>query len=298
MSRHKDLTGAAAVHPAAHVAGSDPGAVGAHKFWVDTSSGPPYTLKKRNAANDAWETIGGASGASAAEDVTIADAGNDFTATDVEGALAELQADHEADATALADHIADTSDAHDASAISIADAGNDFTATDVEGALSELQADNEAHVAAADPHPGYRLESADHTHASTGAQGGLITGTGMVSTINFVIDGGGAVITTGVKGDIVVDFACTVTAWTVLADVSGSIVVDIWKDDYGNYPPVNADSMTAGEEPTISSATKGQDTSLTGGAGWAITAGQTLRFNVDSCSTITRATVSLKVVRA
>lgn len=71
-------------------------------------------------------------------------------------------------------HIADTSDAHDASAISILDAGNDFTATDVEGALDELQADNEAHVAAADPHTGYRLESADHTHASSGAQGGLV----------------------------------------------------------------------------------------------------------------------------
>jgi hypothetical protein len=71
-------------------------------------------------------------------------------------------------------HIADTSDAHDASAISIADAGNDFTATDVEGALDELQADNEAHVAAADPHTGYRLESADHTHQSTGAQAGTL----------------------------------------------------------------------------------------------------------------------------
>ena len=30
-----------------------------------------------------------------------------------------------------------------------------------------------AHAAAADPYTGYRLESADHTHASTGAQGGI-----------------------------------------------------------------------------------------------------------------------------
>lgn len=30
------------------------------------------------------------------------------------------------------------------------------------------------HVAAGDPHPGYRLESADHTHASTGLQGGTV----------------------------------------------------------------------------------------------------------------------------
>lgn len=30
------------------------------------------------------------------------------------------------------------------------------------------------HVAASDPHPGYRLESADHTHQSTGLQGGQL----------------------------------------------------------------------------------------------------------------------------
>lgn len=36
------------------------------------------------------------------------------------------------------------------------------------------QAEFDAHVAAADPHTGYRLESADHTHESTGAQAGKI----------------------------------------------------------------------------------------------------------------------------
>ena len=71
-------------------------------------------------------------------------------------------------------HVNDAADAHDASAISILDAAADFTATDVEGALAELQSDAEAHIAAGDPHTGYRLESADHTHASTGAQAGTI----------------------------------------------------------------------------------------------------------------------------
>lgn len=65
--------------------------------------------------------------------ISIVDSGGDFTATDVEGALAELQADAEA-------HLADTTDAHDASAISIVDAGGHFTATDVEAALQELGA--------------------------------------------------------------------------------------------------------------------------------------------------------------
>jgi hypothetical protein len=81
---------------------------------------------------------------------------------------------------------------------------------------------------------------------------------------------------------------------TLLADQSGSIVVDIWKDTYANYPPVDADSITASAVPTISSAAKSQDTSI---SGWtvAISAGDILGFNVDSISTCTRVTLSLKV---
>jgi len=75
---------------------------------------------------------------------------------------------------ALQSHLDDAADAHDASAISILDAAADFDATDVEGALAELQSDAEAHIAAGDPHTGYRLESADHTHASSGLQAGTI----------------------------------------------------------------------------------------------------------------------------
>jgi hypothetical protein len=118
-----------------------------------------------------------------------------------------------------------------------------------------------------------------------------------VSSINFVIDGGGAVLTTGVKGDLIVDFACTINSVTLLADQSGSVVVNIWKDTYANYPPVVGDKITASAPPTITTATKSQDATLTG---WttAITAGDTLRFNVDSVTTIQRVTLTLKVTRA
>jgi hypothetical protein len=117
-----------------------------------------------------------------------------------------------------------------------------------------------------------------------------------IVTIPFIIDGGGSAITTGIKGDIQIDFACTINAVTLLADQSGSIVVDIWKDTYANYPPVVGDSITASAKPTISSATKSTDSTLTG---WttSITAGDTLRFNVDSITTCTRVLVSLKVTK-
>lgn len=115
------------------------------------------------------------------------------------------------------------------------------------------------------------------------------------TTLVFIIDGGGSAITTGIKGDLIVDFGCTIQSVTLLADQSGSIVVDIWKDTYANYPPTNADSITASAKPTISTATKSQDSTLTG---WttSISAGDILRFNVDSITTCQRVTVALKVV--
>lgn len=119
---------------------------------------------------------------------------------------------------------------------------------------------------------------------------------GGTSSINFVIDGGGSTITTGVKGDLVVDFACTINSATLLADQSGSIVVNIWKDTYANFPPVVGDKITASAPPTITTATKSTDSTLTG---WtlAIAAGDVLRFNVDSVTTVQRVTLDLKVTR-
>lgn len=112
----------------------------------------------------------------------------------------------------------------------------------------------------------------------------------------FAIDGLGAQISTGIKGDLSIDFAGTINQVTMLADVSGSIVVDIWKDTYANFPPTVADTITAAAKPTITTATKSQDTTLTG---WikTIVAGNVLRFNVDSCTTITRLLMILKVTK-
>lgn len=117
-----------------------------------------------------------------------------------------------------------------------------------------------------------------------------------ITTLPFIIDGGGATIITGIKGDFQVDFACTINAVTLLADQSGSIVVDIWKDTYANYPPVVGDSITASAKPTLSTADKSTDSTLTG---WttSLAAGDTLRYKVDSITTCQRVTVSLKVTK-
>ena len=115
-----------------------------------------------------------------------------------------------------------------------------------------------------------------------------------ISAIEVIIDGGDSAITTGVKADIEVPFNCTILQATALANETGSIQVDIWKDTYANFPPTDADSITGSNPITISSSNKSQDSTL---SGWTttISAGDILRFNVDSCSSIKRCTISLKV---
>jgi hypothetical protein len=102
--------------------------------------------------------------------------------------------------------------------------------------------------------------------------------------------------TPGAQVDVMIDYAAQIESWTLLADVSGSIVVDIWKDTYANYPPANADSITGSTPPTITTAIKATDDDLTG---WdaIIDPGDILRFNVDSATTIGKVTVALKVTR-
>lgn len=116
----------------------------------------------------------------------------------------------------------------------------------------------------------------------------------LTQTLTFVVDGGGSAITTGSKGYVEVPFDCTINRVTLLADQSGSIVVDIKKVSYASFPTTA--SICASAKPTLSSAQKSQDATLTG---WttAITAGDILEYNVDSASTVTRVTVSLRVTK-
>lgn len=132
-----------------------------------------------------------------------------------------------------------------------------------------------------------------------GASGATGPGSG---TIEFVIDGGGSVITTGLKGYLADLPACTITQVTILADVGGAIVIDIFKCtqsefDASSTHPVSGDKITASAPPTISATnTKSQDNVLTG---WnkTIAAGDILAFSVTSVTTITRATIAIKFTR-
>jgi hypothetical protein len=138
--------------------------------------------------------------------------------------------------------------------------------------------------------------SADVVHIVYEKLGAGSAGTGAVGTLEFLIDGVGAPVTTGVKGDMRVDFACTVTGWALMADQAGSVVVDVWKDALINFPPTVADSITASAKPALAGADHASSTTLTG---WVTTvnAGDVFRFNVSSAATVQRVTLALTLQR-
>ena len=110
--------------------------------------------------------------------------------------------------------------------------------------------------------------------------------------ICFIINGGGSAITTGEQQWIRAANSFTIGGMEITGDQSGSCVVDIWKDTYANYPPTVADTITASAKPTLSTAIKNQDTTLTG---WTttVTAGDYLMLNVDSCATVEKLEVCI-----
>ena len=256
----------------------------------------------KNYVTDAEKTLlGNTSGTNTGDQTTIT--GNAGTATTLETARM----------------IAGTS--FDGSAnIDIAHGGLQDHGTKTHAQLDSAADNSETHIAAAAPHSG---------HVQIGGQlGGTVTSptvTGVTEsgsqalTIGAIsdgqrvkrngtslegvtdhyyfpitIDGSENAITTGAKGDALIPVSGTIVGWTLTAKETGSIVLDLWKDTYANYPPTVADTITATAKPTLSSAKKATDSTLTG---WTttVTEGEFLGVNVDSCSTITRATLWLKI---
>jgi hypothetical protein len=117
--------------------------------------------------------------------------------------------------------------------------------------------------------------------------------------LNILIDGGGLPITTGVKGALKVALGYTMTAWEIVSidGTSGSIVVELWSDSYANFPPTGPDVVGGTEKPTLSSATKAQDVSLNGGAGYPIPAGNWIMWNVASASTVKNVAVAITLTK-
>lgn len=121
-------------------------------------------------------------------------------------------------------------------------------------------------------------------------------------TLTYQIDGGGAVIATGKQSGVLrIPYACTIVGWWLFSSdpttISGSIVLDLWKDVQANYPPTIADTITAAAKPTITTATFAAFSALTG---WTTScaAGDVIIVNVDSVTDLEYVTLELVVTRA
>ncbi len=113
-------------------------------------------------------------------------------------------------------------------------------------------------------------------------------------TLGVVIDGAGSAPATGSKGYLRVPYPCTITGWTIIADVSGSCAFTVKAGTWA-VPP-STSSIVASAKPTLTTAQAATSTTLTG---WttALNPGDVLEFNLDSVTTCMRIILQLQVTK-
>jgi hypothetical protein len=116
------------------------------------------------------------------------------------------------------------------------------------------------------------------------------------SGFSFVIDGGGAPILTGFKGFVEMPYNMWVTGWTVVADQSGTIGLDVYKSNgYSGFPTVP--SVSDADRPTLPSAQKNRNTNITAWTDQQFNKGDLVGFNVHAAGVVQIATISLSGTR-
>jgi len=135
----------------------------------------------------------------------------------------------------------------------------------------------------------------------TGATGNTgPTGPTQLMGIEWVLDGFNATLAAGSVTYLEVPCNCQIQQGTIIANTSGSCVIDIRKAAYVNVNtpsiPGASESITGSAPLTITSSNKMQDATL---PGWSknLNAGDIVAAYVISCSAITQVTVSLKAIR-
>jgi len=113
--------------------------------------------------------------------------------------------------------------------------------------------------------------------------------------VSFVIDGGGAAITTGSKMYWSVPFDCTVARYDLYTDAASGLKIELYGDTYANFPPTAGDSYNSGSPASTASARKGQDTNPS--AWGALTEGDGVIIYVTGASGPTIATLTLYLAR-
>lgn len=130
----------------------------------------------------------------------------------------------------------------------------------------------------------------------TGGPGLRVTAAARTRQIGITVDGGGSVITSGIKGYKSFPVAGTITGWRLIADVAGTVEFDIQKSTYAGFPPT---SSIIGSSPVdLAGVQVDEDTTL---SGWtvAVAAGDVFEWTVKASptpATLTRVTLELTIV--
>lgn len=127
------------------------------------------------------------------------------------------------------------------------------------------------------------------------ANGGTGITTGLIEKFGLVLDGGGGTIASGTYAVASMPTAGVITSWVLLADISGSITIDIKKSTYSGYNTMT--SITASALPALSSVIKNTDSTLTG---WtkSFSAGDVMQFVVSGVTSVTKVTLTVLYTRA
>ncbi|KKN45014.1 hypothetical protein LCGC14_0687260 [marine sediment metagenome] len=157
------------------------------------------------------------------------------------------------------------------------------------GASIELVAINATEWVAVDTVGAWQVE----------VSGGVFTYATRSFDIEFTFQNSGAVLNTGAQDAAYTECGVDAVIESVycyggqLNGDIGSIVVDLWADEYANYPPTVADTICAAAKPTIAAAVKSEDTTL---AGWTkeLARGDGVLPNIDSVTDLVWAKVVLR----
>ena len=133
------------------------------------------------------------------------------------------------------------------------------------------------------------------TQIQISSGGGGATPNVKTSTFGCSVNGGGFAPLTGIIGYTVIPYSGTITGWSIVSDVVGSCVIDVWKA--AGVVPTAVDTITGTEKPTLSSQQLNSDNAL---STWttAVTAGDVIGFNLDSAATLTSINLIITILKS
>jgi hypothetical protein len=114
-------------------------------------------------------------------------------------------------------------------------------------------------------------------------------------SFGVTVDGVTSIIQIGQTGFVTMNYAGTISGWSISANAVGSIQFDIWKAT-GAIPTI-ANTIVAGVYPTLTAAQFVTSTTMTG---WTLSfvAGDVFGFYVNSISTLKNATLTVRTIKS